>query len=69
MSSERRNKGPEHIRNIIKDARKEWQDANTRSVMQTSGFRELQDKCPGFLQMMFIYIEGDPQYIRIINLN
>ncbi len=69
MSEERRNKGPEHIREIIKSARKEWQDANTRKVMDTQRYRELDAKCPGFLQLVFLYIEGDPQYLRTINLN
>ena len=69
MSEERRNKGPEHIREIIKSARKEWQDANTRKVMDAERYRELEGKCPGFLQLVFLYIEGYPQYLRTINLN
>ena len=69
MSNNRRNRGPEHIREIIKEAKKEWQANNTRHVMESEEFKALQQKCPGFLQMIFLYIEGDSQYVRIINLN
>ena len=69
MENKRRNKGPEHIREILKDARKEWQDANTKTVMSTERFRELEGQCPGFIQILFLYIDGDPQYIRTFNLN
>ena len=65
----RRNRGPEHISDILKDAKKEWRDANTRIVMETERFQKLQDDCPGFVQIVFLYIDGDPQYIRTLILN
>jgi hypothetical protein len=69
MTNKRRNKGPEHIRDIIKDAKKEWEQAHTDKVKSTERFRELEEQCPAFLQIVFMYIEGDPQYIRILYLN
>lgn len=69
MENERRNKGPEHIREILKDAKKVWQASNTNTVRSTERFRELEEKAPGFIQIVFLYIDGDPQYIRTLNLN
>lgn len=65
----RRNKGPEHIGDILRDARKEWQASNTRTVLESERFRRIQEECPGFIQIVFLYIDGDPQYIRTLNLN
>lgn len=69
MTNKRRNKGPEHIRLILKDAKKEWQEANTNSVKSTERFMKLEQECPEFIQIYFLYIDGDPQYIRTLNLN
>jgi hypothetical protein len=69
MENERRNKGPEHIREILKDAKKEWQASNTNKVRSTERFRELEGEAPGFIQIVFLYIDGDPQYVRTLNLN
>lgn len=65
----RRNKGPEHIREILKSAKKEWRDAMIQSVKESDRFKEIEEQSPKFLQTLFIFIDGDPQYIRLINLN
>lgn len=65
----RRNKGPEHIREILKSARREWFDNYIESVKHKQEFKELHESCPGFYRIMFLYIEGDPIYIRTVCLN
>lgn len=65
----RRNKGPEHIREILKSVQKEWQESVTQAVKDSRKFKEMEQQCPGFIQIAFLYIEGDPQYIRTIILN
>lgn len=67
--NKRRNRGPEHIREILKAAKKEWCDNNTRIVKQNKDFQELEENCPKFYQIVFLYIDSDPIYIRTINLN
>lgn len=69
MSNERRNKGPEHIRAIIKTAKKEWHESIKKSTLNSDRYKELEEQCPPFLQIVFLFIDGDPQYIRTINLN
>jgi hypothetical protein len=69
MENERRNKGPEHIREILKSAKKQWQASNTNTVRSTERFRKIEGEAPGFIQIVFLYIDGDPQYIRTLNLN
>lgn len=69
MTNKRRNKGPEHIRDIIKDAREEWKRSIAEQVKNSERFRKLEASCPDCLQVVFLYIDGDPQYIRTLWLN
>jgi len=69
MTNRKKQKGPEHIKDVLKKAKKEWQEANTNNVMATENFKEIKKQCPGYIEIYFMYIDGDPQYIRTFNLN
>ena len=69
MNEARRNKGPEHIRDIIKEAKDEWLRIYKRNLMNTDDYLNLLQNTPSHIQLSFIYIEGDPQYLRTIYLN
>jgi len=69
MTNKRRNKGPEHIREILKSAKQEWRKSIEDSVRNSPRFNELEKVCPPCVQIQFLYIEGDPQYIRMFHLN
>lgn len=66
----RRKKGPEHIGDILKDASKQWKKAKLQTEMDSARFENLEHLMKGTpFHMFFLYIEGDPEYIRVINLN
>ena len=64
----RRNNGPEHISFILREAKKEMMKQRVEDLRTLPEFKEVLDQAP-FLQPVFLYIDGDPQYIRLINLN
>ncbi len=69
-NNKRRKKGPEHISDILRDASKEWAQARIRSHEESDRFKDLQASTSGLpIQIFFLYIENDPEYIRMIYLN
>jgi hypothetical protein len=62
------NKSPKHISEIIKEAKKTWLKQRVDIYMNSDEFKETLDQAK-HIQLMFIYIDGDPQYIRTIYLN
>lgn len=70
MDNNRRKKGPEHISDILRDASKQWSQARLKQAMESERFKKLEKMMEGMpYQMFFLYIQGDPEYIRMINLN
>lgn len=66
----KRKKGPEHISDILKDASKQWKKEKLKTAMDSERFHNLEQLMKGIpFQMVFLYIEGDPEYIRMISLN
>ena len=64
----KRSGGPKHIREILKEAKKEWLKNRVEAYMVSQEFKETIESCK-HVQILFIYIDGDPQYIRTIHLN
>jgi hypothetical protein len=67
-NTNKRSGGPKHIKEILKEAKKEWLKNRAEAYMVSPEFKETFDSCK-HIQIMFIYIDGDPQYIRTIYLN
>lgn len=66
----KRKKGPEHISDILREASKEWTKSMVKKAMDSERFRNMEELTKDLpVQLAFIYIEGDPNYIRMINLN
>lgn len=66
----KRNKGPEHISKLIQEAKKEWLKTRAEIYMNSPQFAELKEvQSVAGIEIMFLYIDGDPNYIRTIFLN
>jgi len=71
MSNKENNKrsgGPKHISEILKEAKKTWLKHRADQFLAGDEFKEITEECK-HVQIIFLYIEGDPQYIRTIFLN
>lgn len=70
MKQERKkgSNGPKHISELINEARKNWLRERTEHYMNSKEFKDSTDQCK-FVQIVFLYIDGDPEYIRNIFLN
>lgn len=69
--SEEKNKrlgGPKHISEILKEAKKAWLKQRAEMYINSDEFKQTLDECK-HTQVIFLYINGDPQYIRTIYLN
>lgn len=64
----KRSGGPKHIGEILKQAKKEWLKNRAETYMASPEFKETIDSCK-HIQIVFLYINGDPQYVRTIFLN
>ena len=61
-------KDPKHISEVLKEAKKQWLRDRTEHYMNSPEFKDSMDQCK-FVQVVFLYIDGDPNYIRTIFLN
>jgi hypothetical protein len=68
QENNKRSGGPKHISEILKEARKEWLQQRVDHYMSSEEFKNTLDENK-FMQVVFLYIDGDPQYIRTIFLN
>jgi len=70
MSEDKNKKlsGPKHISEILKEAKKTWLKQRADLYMNSDEFKETLEQAK-HIQLLFIYIDGDPQYIRTIYLN
>lgn len=64
----KKNNKPQHISKVVENARKEWLKSRAQAYFDSPQFNVLNNSNAG-LQVFFLYIEGDPQYIRTIFLN
>lgn len=63
-----RDRSPKHIKDVILEAQKTWLKKRVEEYKQSPEFKETFDSCKS-IEILFIYIDGDPQYIRTIFLN
>lgn len=68
MDKNKKPKGPTHIKDVISEAKKQWLKSRVDKYKNSPEFKEKFDSCKS-LEILFIYIDGDPQYIRTIFLN
>ena len=72
MSKEKNKRGgePKHISEILKQAQAEWAELRKERINESNQLKEANDasKYNG-TQLIYLYINGDPDYIRTIFLN
>jgi ubiquitin len=72
MSREKNKRGgePKHISDILKQAQAEWNELRKQRVEESNEFKQAEDDCKEIgTQLIYLYINGDPEYIRTIFLN
>lgn len=68
MDKKKKSKGPVHIKDVIVEAKKQWLKSRVENYKNSPEFKSKLDSCRS-LEILFLYIDGDPQYIRTIFLN
>lgn len=66
----KKNKGPQRINKILQDAKKEWMRSKVEYYLnspQSSQIHSMKKEVGA--EIVFLYIDGDPNYIRTIFLN
>lgn len=72
MSKDKNKRGgePKHISEILKQAQAEWAEMRKQRIVGSNEFKEADDACrQDGTQLIYLYINGDPEYIRKIYLN
>lgn len=67
-NNKNRSNSPRHISDVIREAQKSWLKKRVDEYKQSPEFKETFESCKS-IEILFIYIDGDPQYIRTIFLN
>ena len=72
MSQNKNKRGgePKHISEILKQAQAEWAEQRKQRITESNEFKKAEEASKQIgTQMIFLYINGDPEYIRTIYLN
>lgn len=70
MENNRRKKGPEHIREILSDASRQWMKHRLEREFNSEKFDQLHEMLRGTpFQLIFLYIDGDTEHTRLVCLN
>lgn len=72
MSKDKNKRGgePKHISEILKQAQAEWAEMRKQRIVESNEFKDVDDAARyNGTQLIYLYINGDPEYIRTIFLN
>ena len=72
MSKDKSKRGgePKHISEILKQAQAEWAELRKERINESNQLKEANDASKhNGTQLIYLYINGDPEYIRTVFLN